>query len=377
MACKQITRRALIASAALSTGCGRTRSPRYPGWLFVASARESGIAVADLSEFRRATTIALPKPPREIFLTGGRVFASCPEARALCEIDTARFAVGSKIGLPGQPVACAATPEGTSLAAITQNPPALHLIDPRNRKLRTVTLRDAPASLDLSPDVAAVTTVNNSLVRVSLATGTILGVTPLGLRCDLVRFRNDGKAILAGAADQSLIVTLDAATGNLLARLPLAFLPKRFCFSGDGGQMFVTGSSDDSIIIVSPYQSEVDQTMIAGQKPYGMAVAVSQGRNLLFVTNAGSADLTIFDIDTRQLASSVHIGGRPGEVLITPDGNYALVIDRDSGDVSVVKMSTALDHKLPAAMAYGTRPLFTVFPTGQLPQSAAIIPKAS
>ncbi|MDE3195142.1 MAG: hypothetical protein KGN84_02280 [Acidobacteriota bacterium] len=383
MAGNGISRRTLLGSMAGSVagslalaGCGQTRSPRYEGWLFVASAAESGIAVADLSEFRRATTIALPKPPRQILLAGERVFAACPDAQAIFEIEPDRLKAGAKIGLPGQFIACAAAPDGSRLAAITRNPARLYVIDPATRKQRAVALPEAPAALDLSTDTAAITTEGNSLMRVSLSSGQVLGTTPLGLRCDLVRFRKDGKAILTGAAGENQIVTVDTATGKLFARLPLAFLPRRFCFTDDGGQMFVTGVSDDSIVVVSPYQSEVDETMIGGQRPLAMAVAVSQGRNLLFVTNAGSGDLTIFDIDSRQMASSVHIGGNVGEVLITPDGNYAMVIDRDSGDASVVRMSTALDHKLPAAMSYGTRPLFTVFRTGGAPQAAAIVPKA-
>ncbi len=46
--------------------------------------------------------------------------------------------------------------------------------------------------------------------------------------------------------------------------------------------------------------------MIAGRTPG--ALAVSDSRNLLFVTNPGSGDLTILDIDTRHLSASVHVG---------------------------------------------------------------------
>jgi hypothetical protein len=54
---------------------------------------------------------------------------------------------------------------------------------------------------------------------------------------------------------------------------------------------------------------------------------------------------------------------------------YALVIDRDSGDVSVVRMSVALDHRAGSITLQETKPLFTVFPTGASPQSAEIIPR--
>jgi len=71
------------------------------------------------------------------------------------------------------------------------------------------------------------------------------------------------------------------------------------------------------------------------------------------VTNPGSGDLTIFDIDTRHLSASVHVGEDPGEVLLTPDGEYALVVDRRSGGVSVVRIATVLDHKVRASPVHG------------------------
>jgi DNA-binding beta-propeller fold protein YncE len=100
-----------------------------------------------------------------------------------------------------------------------------------------------------------------------------------------------------------------------------------------------------------------------------MAVGTVDGQELLFVTNPGSGDLTIFDIDTRMLAASVHVGGKPGEVLLTPDGEYALVVNQESGDVSVVRIRTALDRK------NKVKPLFTVFPMAGDPQSATIVPE--
>ena len=131
--------------------------------------------------------------------------------------------------------------------------------------------------------------------------------------------------------------------------------------------MFVTAVGEDAVAIVSPYQSQVDQTIVAGRTPWGMAVSAT--RNLLLISNPASGDLTILDIETRRLSASVHIGGEPGEVLLTPDEEYALVISRDAGDVAVVRMRTVLDRSVK------TKPLLTMFPMGGLPQSTLIIPK--
>jgi DNA-binding beta-propeller fold protein YncE len=243
----------------------------------------------------------------------------------------------------------------------------LWLIDPATKRvLRRVALPASPAGFDVTQTMAAIAGAgNNGIIRVALRDGAIRGLTERGFACGAIRFRNDGKTILAGAASAKELVTLDANSGTLLARLPLPFVPARFCFNADGGQMFVTGGEDE-IAIVSPYQSEVDQTIVAGRSPFAMAVSAS--RDLLLVTNPPSGDLTILDIETRRLAASVHIGGDPGELALTPDGEYALVVGRNSGDVSVVRLSTVLDHKIK------TKPLFTGFAMAANPRSGIIVP---
>jgi YVTN family beta-propeller protein len=230
-------------------------------------------------------------------------------------------------------------------------------------------LAASPADVDVSGNLAAVTIPSRrEIARIELPQLKIAGITNVGTACGPARFRKDGEIVLAGAAAERQVVTLDARSGAVLARLPVPIAPVRFCFNGDGGQMFVSGEGGDVIAIVSPYQSEVGETIIAGRTP--SAMAVSEARNLLFVTNPGSGDLTILDIDTRHLSASVHVGEDPGDVLLTPDGEYALVVDRVSGNVSVVRIVTVLDHKVRA------KPLFTVFQTAADARSAIIVPYA-
>jgi YVTN family beta-propeller protein len=333
--------------------------------------------VADLSEFRRVTSIPLPSVPAQVFRVGKKVFVTCPDGLALCEIDAERFRIAGKIGFPGRIVASSVCPNGARIAILTDQPAALHLVDPLTRRVTDRTaLPAAPATLDVTDEMAAVTTAAaNSVIRVSLRDGAIAGVTDLGLRPGVVRMHDDAKLILIGAADRNQIVTVNSDTGILLARLPLAFTPARFCFNEDGGQMFVTGTTGDMIAIFRTYQSEVEQTIAAGRTPYGMAVGSSGGNSLLFITNVESGDLTIFDIETRAHKSSIHVGGQPGEVLLTPDGEYALTVDRESGNVAVVRLKTVLDRQSNEATAPMVKPLFTIFPTGSAPQSGVIVPE--
>jgi DNA-binding beta-propeller fold protein YncE len=357
-----------LLTTALLAGCGRKLARRYSGWLFVASAAERGVAVADLSEFRSVTTILLAEVPGQVIRARDKVFVSCPAARLLYELDPIELRVERKISLPARIVTVSVVPESGLIAILTSPPASLHLLDPSTRRVvKRVSLPGEPSGLDLTETMAAVT-LQDSVVRVSLASGVVAGVNSIGSRCGAIRFRKNGETILVAAPDTKEIVTLDASTGALLTRLPLSFAPARLCPNDDGGQMFVTGTSGDAIAVVSPYQNEVLETLVAGSTPFGMTVATINGQELLFVTNPASGDLTIFDVYSKGLAASVHVGGNPGEVLVTPGGEYALVINRDSGDVAVIRIRTVLDRSVK------TKPLFTLFALAAAPQSAAIIP---
>ena len=371
----EISRRLLLASLAASA-CGKKRASRYPGWLFVASRESKSVAVADLAYFRRTTTIPLEAPPSQLLEVGGRVLASCHDGHSLAEIDPHGLRVSSHIRLPGKPVAVRVTANGIAVV-LTDEPNLLLAVDLTQRRvIARLTLPAAAQDLDINEGQAAVSIPGgNSILRVNSPDMKLAGVTDVGVPCATLRFRRDGKTILAGSPSAREIVSIDGATGKLLARLTLPIAPSRFCFNGNGGQMFVTGTGEDAVAIVRPFQNDVDQTILAGRTPYAMAV--SESRNLLFVTNLESGDLTILDIDTRRPAASVHVGENPGEVLLTPDGQYALVIDRRTGNVSVVRIPTVLDHDPGALGRVRAKPLFTVFPTAADATSAIIVPFAS
>ncbi|HEX4137267.1 MAG TPA: hypothetical protein VHY84_21840 [Bryobacteraceae bacterium] len=362
---RPFSRRSLLAGM-IASACARKRGTRYQGWLFVASG-EKEVAVADLASFRRMTTIPLPCAPDQLFQSRGSVFAICRDARTIVEIDVDQFRFAGKIALPGKPVAVRLLPDDNAIV-LTDEPGALLRVDLASRRVTgRLMLPDAPADLDLNGALAAITVPGkNAVLRVSVPALQLSGATDVGVPCDAVRFRRDGRTIFAGAGMARQIVAVDAASGSFLTRLPLPVSPSRFCFNADGGQMFVTGTGADALAIVSPFQNEVAETILAGRTPHAMAV--SARRNLLFVTNLESGDLTILDIDTRGLAASVHVGETPGDILLTPDDEYALVLDQHSGNVSVVRITTVLDRKVK------TKPLFTVFPTAADARSAIIVP---
>lgn len=323
--------------------------------------------MANLAQFRRVTAIPLPHAPDQLAWSRNRVFALSREGSGLFEINPGRFEIAGRMNLPGKPVSFRILPEGDTAVVVTDAPALLRVDLTRRRVTGNLPLPSQPGGIAVNGTLLAVTLpARNSILRVALPQMKPVGETSTVVPCETVIFRNDGKTILAGAQAARQVIAADAESGALLVRLPVPVSPSRFCFNPDGGQMFVSGPGEDSVAIVSPYQNEVGETMLAGRTPGAMAVSATQ--NLLFVANRASGDLTILDIDTRHLAASVHVGGNPGEVLLTPDGEYALALDTQSGNVAVVRISTVLDHKV------RTKPLFTVFPMAANAHSAVIVP---
>jgi DNA-binding beta-propeller fold protein YncE len=344
--------------------------------LFVASGAEKEIAVADLASFRRVSSIPLPCGADQLFRAGNRVFALCRDAQVLLEIDIERFAVAGRLSIAGKPHGVRLLADGATAIVPVDGPAALLRVDLKGRRV-TGKLPLAAATGDFDAwfdngEARLVVTIpsRSAMIRVSLEPFQIVGSTDVGIPCNAVRFRRDGKTILAGSESAKEIVAVDAQSGTLLSRLPLPLAPSRFCFNPDGGQLFVTGKGQSSIVIVSPFQNQVAETILAGSSPYAMAVAAA--RNMLFVTNPATGDLTMLDIDSRSVSASVHVGENPGEILLTPDGEYALVMDQRSGNVSVVRIKTVLDKKIRTNSP--PAPLFTVFPTAADARSAIIVP---
>jgi YVTN family beta-propeller protein len=106
----------------------------------------------------------------------------------------------------------------------------------------------------------------------------------------------------------------------------------------------------DAVVIVYPYDTDV--------APY-----------YLMVANPESDGLTVLDIDTRKLVAVVNVGQEPSAIVVTPDRQYALVLNRRSGDVAVVRIP-----RLAGATArQKTAPLFTMIPAGSGPVGAAVL----
>jgi YVTN family beta-propeller protein len=284
------------------------------------------------------------------------------------EIDAATLAV-SRQTRAGAQAAAMLLAGGEVLWLLCREPAALVEIPLDSlRPRRRIPLADPPDDFDISGQRAAVVSRSSgTVVLASLEHAAVLRSVPVTRDSSIVRFQQKGAQVIVGSPSDRSVSMLDAATGNLLVRLPLPVEPRHLCFSADEGQIFISGPGRDAVVIVYPYQTEIGETILAGRAPAAMSVVSANGANYLLVTNPETNSVTALDVDTRRLAAVVNVGREPRHILVTPDRQYALVLDEGSGDLAVIRIASL------AARRYKSAPLFTLIPVGEKPVDAAVI----
>jgi len=226
-----------------------------------------------------------------------------------------------------------------------------------------------PDGFNIGPNrrAAIASNAGQSVLIASLDRGAVENTVRLGAAPSLVSFQQKGLQIIAASHSAQNLTIIDAVNGRVLVVLPIPIRPHHFCFSADEGQLFVTGQGRDAVVIVYPYTTEIGETVLAGRSPAGMAVV----NNILLVTNPETNTVTALDIETRKLVAVIEVGQEPREILITPDNQYALVLDQKSGDLAVIRVAALAGRDW--VRRYKSAPLFTVIPVGQKPVSAAVV----
>jgi len=365
----RFSRRALLLGAALA-GCSRRKSRGFPGYAFVANAGARTVAAVDLNSFVLARQIGMDSAPGTVIANPrpAGVYVLLPETGVVCQIDVAKLAVVRKTRAGSTAIAMRLADDGKSLWVLQAR--ALTLLKTGHLRVAAqIRLPGAPTDFDLADDGRAAICFGDDgrLAFVNLKNATIERVVDAGPEPSLVRFQADAKQVLVGSRANRSLTIFDTATGRTAVRLPLPIEPANCCFSSDGGQMFVSGAGMDAVVIVYPYQTEVGETILAGRTPDGLAACSSPP--YLFVANPESGTVTVLDIDTRKLVASVTVGQEPHRILITPDNRYALVLNRRSGNMAVIRIAAFAQHRLRTDPA----PLFTMVPVGTLPVAAAVL----
>jgi DNA-binding beta-propeller fold protein YncE len=354
----------------MAGGCNRKRTGTFEGLAFVANQDGKAVAVVQLDPFALVRHIPLDSGPTALALHPSKplVYALTPETGVLHEIDAREMRRIRGVQLGRHAVGMRMSVDGHALWVLSSGGTRLVRVPLDTFKQDAAITLAAPAvDLDVAPyfglGCASLGTRGVQLVALDTAKAGVV-VSPGG-EIGFVRFRSDGKAVLAADRANRQLIVLRAPDGQAVTRLPLAVRPDNVCFHPDGGQMFISGDGMDAVVVVFPhFVPYVAETILAGRAP-GPLTATEQ---FLFVTSPSAGDVAVFDIVSKRLIAVAAVGAEPGFVAITPKDEYALVLNRQSGDMAVIRIGAITPNRRK------TVSLLTMVPVGSKPVTAVIMP---
>jgi DNA-binding beta-propeller fold protein YncE len=315
-----------------------------------------------------ARHIRLNAPPTQVIAHPNQpvVYVLTPRTGTIHEIETAKLAIRRKLQVAATATSMRFGP-GPVLWALSSHARKLLRVNPAELKVEAqIDLPGAASDLDIATrlDRAVVTYgPEGSISWIDLAAGKASAPQKLGPHLGAVRFLSDAGSIVAANTADRVLTAVRTESRQIIAHLPLAVRPDNLCFNWDGGQLFITGEGRDAVVVVFPYfVPHVAETVLAGHAPGAMAAT----QRFLFVTNPQAGDVSILSATRRKLVAVASVGSEPAHIEITPNEKYALVLNRRSGDMAVIRTAAIEPNRRKSAA------LFTMIPVGSKPVSAAV-----
>lgn len=376
----------------LLAGCRRSGFPDvaagYHEFAYVANSGSNTVTVLDLVAIRPDRTITVADNPVALALSPSRnelyVLSAERDQRpgVLSTIDLATDAVTATIPVGRGPVALALDPAGHRAYVANQLSNSVSVLDlDARRHLTTLPTGKAPSGVAVASDDRTLLVTNAGSGSVSLFSILPIG-PPLTLRATIgdcpgatspVILPNASRAF-AACAEGHQVLSLSLAlplndynarqdsaltADHALALLDVGQHPTHLTLKPDGGELFASNSTSNSVSEISTYTNEVGGTYPIGNNPaHGV---ISADGSALWIANAGSESLSLYSIQDGRLASILRTGNAPNALAFSADEHLLLAADSKSGDVALIRTDSKAGPTL-----------FTILPAGNTPTALVI-----
>ncbi len=211
-----------------------------------------------------------------------------------------------------------------------------------------------PTGLDFSPDgnTAYVTnqgSQNVGVIDVASAQQVATIPTPGGESPFVVRVSPDGSRLFI-STNTTTVYIVDTQTRQVIGSVQVGFAPNGFAVHPDGRIIYVSASFGGSVTEVDMFTGAVLRTFTVGGIAQDMAVTRDGQR--LYVAN-GSGFLTEIDLQSGQQTATITLAGAAFGIGVTPDDGQAYISLPDQGLVQVFNLQS---RKLAFTVDVGGRP---------------------
>jgi len=368
------------------TGCWRKHFPHYPAdfreYAWVTNSGGNSVTVLDLVHMQTAATIAVGDDPTDVAVSPTRdeVYVVNTGSGSVSVIDAVTNKVAATIGVHREPESISVAASGARAYVANAGSNNVSVVDlAKRREAGAVGVGESPGVVRVAPDGATLVVTNRKSGSVSVVDAEKLRVRAVFDGCpgaaDAVILPDSSKAFVAcTGGHQVMALGLARAQAQdpaehkdrLLALLDVGPTPTHLALKPDGGEIFVSNFGGDTVSEIATGTNEVGGAYTVGENPLGGVVTADN--STLWVSNYGANTVAAYSIDDGTLINrGIQVGEGPGPLALTSDGFLLLAVDREAGDVSVLRTISYT----PKGVAV-TGSLFTVLSAGRKPDAIAV-----
>ena len=378
---------AFLLPAFLLTACRPHDFPEYPPnyreFAYVTNGASGTVTVLDVVNVRVDREIPVGQNPVAVAVSPTRnevyVVNSGSENRqgSVSAINAENNTVAATIAVHRTPVSIDVDSDGAFAYVANSGSNSLSVLDLKaRREVAVIGAGEEPSAVRLSPDGKSLVVSNRKGNSVTIVDPAARRVRAVFEGCagasEIAVLPDSSKAFVAcSAGHQVMAIALahhDATAtrpDRLEALMDVGRAPVYLALKPDGGEVFVCNALSNSISEVSTPTNDVGGATLMGDNP--RHAIVSRDNALLYVSNFGSQEVTLYSIDDGRriairdgdnVAPSIHVGDGPSAMAFSAQGHLLFVVDTRSGDVAAVR---TLSHSL-----------FTILPAGRSPNAIAI-----
>lgn len=151
------------------------------------------------------------------------------------------------------------------------------------------------------------------------------------------------------------ITLVDQATWKKISDFPTEGTPAGMAYVS--GRLYIADMSKNRILILDTKAKQfVGQIDLLPKAAPKSVVALANGK-LLYVSESGTADVAVVEVDTSKVLLRTKVPPGPGRMAMTPNGNTVLVLNTITGQVTFI---STLNQRVLGSIVVGANPTAVV-----------------
>ncbi|NTV15022.1 MAG: hypothetical protein HGA96_14015 [Desulfobulbaceae bacterium] len=144
-------------------------------------------------------------------------------------------------------------------------------------------------------------------------------------------FVNANRDVAYVLDDYGVITSIDLISGNMINRNRIGTSCNYICYLSYINKLAISSSLDQTVYIVNPDNLIVDDSIKLGSAPFGMISL----NNYLYIAEGDINTVIVYDLSTKKIVKSVHVGFEPMRFVSTFNSVY--VTNFGDGSLSIIQ----------------------------------------